>query len=123
MKSKVINNCRNVYEVVIEKIMEFKEFLKYEFRRSKGYKSNLVEIYRIKERYINDDFVTQFLNERQKNIGPDRYRIEIIIDKTQGEEETVGEVMLMRKKRLIEKAELITKPNVPNSEKLIYWKF
>ena len=66
MRGKVINNCRYVYEMFVEKIMEFTEFVKFEFRR---------------------------------------------------------EVMLMRKKKMIEKATLITNIDVPDKEKLVYWKF
>ena len=123
MKSKIINNYRYVYEMFVEKIMEFTEFLKFEIGRTDEYKSNLVEIYRIKKEYLKKDFVQEFLKERQKAVAPDRYRIEIKADYIPSENEVVGEVMLMRKNKLIEKAELITKPNLPDGEKLIYWRF
>lgn len=123
MKSRVIDNCRYIYDMLVEKIMEFADYMKYAIRRSDEYKSNLVEIYRIKEKYLNNDFVQNFLKERQRNIAPDRYRIEVRADHVPGDEEIVGEVMLMRKDRLIERAQLITKPNIPDSEKLVYWKF
>lgn len=123
MKSKVINNCRYVYEMLVEKIMELTEFLKFKFRRDDGYKSNLVEIYRIKSRYLNKDFVQDFLKERQKSIGPDRYKIKISEDRTPDKDNIIGEVLLMRKNELIEKAQLLTKTDVADSEKLIYWKF
>lgn len=123
MKSKVIENCRYVYEIFIEKIMEFTEFLRYAFKRTDGYRSSLVEIYKIKERYTDKEFVKEFLKERQKTVGPDRYRIEITTDYTPDIEEIIGEVILMRKNKVIEKAQLITKPNIPSAEKLIYWRF
>ena len=123
MRSKVINNCRYVYEMFVEKIMEFTEFLRFELGRDKKYKSNLVEIYKIKERYMNSEFVKDFLKERQKAIAPDRYRIEITTDYTPDSEDVIGEVMLMRKNKLIEKAQLITKPNIASAEQLVYWRF
>lgn len=123
MKSKVINNCRYVYEMFVEKIMEFAEFIKFEFRRKSEYKSNLVEIYKIKEQYLDCEFVLNFLKGRQKSIGPDRYKIEIRADQTPAEGNTIGEVMLMRKNRIIDKAQLITNSEVPDKEKLVYWKF
>lgn len=123
MRSKVIKNCRYVYEMFIEKFMEFANYIKIVFRQNDEYQSNLVEIYKIKERYINNDFVKGFLKERQKSIAPDRYKIEITVDHIPGNEEVIGEVMLMRKNKLIEKAELVTNPNVPDTEKLVYWKF
>ena len=103
--------------------MEFTEFLRYAFKRTDRYRSNLVEIYKIKERYTDKEFVKEFLKERQKTVGPDRYRIEITTDYTPDSEEIIGEVILMRKNKVIEKAQLITKPNIPSAEKLIYWRF
>lgn len=123
MKSKVIDSCRYVYEMTVEKIMEFVEFIKFEVGRSSEHQSNLVEIYKIKHNHLKKDFVQTFLKARQKNVVPDRYRIEIIADYTPGEENIIGEVLLMRKNKLIEKAQLITKSDVPESEKLIYWEF
>jgi hypothetical protein len=109
--------------MTVEKIMEFVEFIKFEVGRSSEYQSNLVEIYKIKHNHLEKDFVQTFLKARQKNVVTDRYRIEIIADYTPGEENIIGEVLLMRKNKLIEKAQLITKSDVPESEKLIYWEF
>lgn len=123
MKSRVISNCRYVYAMFVEKIMEFTEYLRFKLKREKGNRSALVEIYMIKERYINEEHVQSLLNERKKTVGPDRYKIEIRIDRTPDEEEVIGEVILMRKNKEIERATLITKKNIPDSEKLIYWKY
>ena len=103
--------------------MEFTEFIKFEFRRQNKYQSNLVEIYKIKEKYLDNDFVKEFLKGREKSIGPNRYKIEIIADPTPADGNIIGEVMLMRKKKMIEKATLITNIDVPDKEKLVYWKF
>ena len=123
MKSKVINNCRYVYGMFVEKIMEFVEFMKFEIGRKNEYKSNLVEIYRIKEIYLKSDFVLEFLKQRQKAVGPDRYKIKIENGYTGGDENVIGEVVLMRKNKLIEKAQLLTNANLPDNEKLVYWRF
>lgn len=123
MRGKVINNCRYVYEMFVEKIMEFTEFIKFEFSRQNKYQSNLVEIYKIKEKYLDNDFVKEFLKGREKSIGPNRYKIEVIADPTPADGNIIGEVMLMRKKKMIEKATLITNIDVPDKEKLVYWKF
>ena len=123
MKSKVINNCRYVYGMFVEKIMEFVEFMKFEIGRKNEYRSNLVEIYRIKEIYLKSDFVLEFLKQRQKAVGPDRYKIKIENGYTGGDENVIGEVVLIRKNKLIEKAQLLTKANLPDSEKLVYWRF
>lgn len=123
MKSRIINNCKYVYAVLVERIMGFAEYIRFKLKRRDEYKSNLVEIYKIRQKFINEKFVQEFLKEREKTVGPNRYRIEIRIDCTAGDEETIGEVLLMRKSRLIEKATLVIKKNIPDSDKLIYWKY
>ncbi|MBO7229849.1 MAG: hypothetical protein J6V20_00340 [Bacteroidaceae bacterium] len=123
MKSKVISNCKHVYEILIEKIMEFTDYLKFKFKRQDEYRSNLVEVYNISKKYINEEYVQEFLKERQKCVGPNRYKIEIRTYDNEESEEKIGEVVLSRKKKIIEKATLVIKRNIPDSEKLIYWKF
>lgn len=123
MKSRVISNCRYVYGMLAEKIMELVEYLRFLFRRENGYRSNLVEIYSIKEKYINEEYVRCFLEERKKAVSPDRYRIEIRIDRIPDDEEIIGEVLLMRKEKEIERATLVIKKNIPDEDKLIYWKY
>ncbi len=123
MKSRVINNCRHLYVMFLEKIMELWEYLKLKLKHKNSNRSDLVEIYSIKEGYINEEYVQNFLKGRIKTVGPDRYRIEVRIDKNCDEEEVIGEVTLMRKNKELEKATLITKRNIPKTEKLIYWRF
>ena len=123
MKSKVISNCKHVYEILIEKIMEFTDYLKFKFKRQDEYRSNLVEVYNISKKYINEEYVQEFLKERQKCVGPNRYKIEVRTYDNEESEEKIGEVVLSRKKKIIEKATLVIKRNIPDSEKLIYWKF
>ena len=123
MKSKVISNCKHLYEILIEKIMEFTDYLKFKFKRQDEYRSNLVEVYNISKKYINEEYVQEFLKERQKCVGPNRYKKEIRTYDNEESEEKIGEVVLSRKKKIIEKATLVIKRNIPDSEKLIYWKF
>ena len=101
MKTKVINNCRHVYEMIAEKIMEFIEFIRFEVGRSDKYQSSLVEIYKIKINHLNKDYVHTFLKARQNNIAPNRYKIEIVTDYTPDEESIIGEVILMRKNKIL----------------------
>lgn len=122
MRSKIIRNCRYVYSMLVEKVMEYLEYFKYKFKWWNEGKRNLVERYRIKTQYINEIFVQDFLKERKKRIENYGYRIEILIENTKGNEDSIGEVELMRKNKLIERAELITRNDVPVNERLVYWK-
>ena len=123
MKGKVINNCRYVYGMLVEKIIELTDFLKFKLRRTNEYRSNLVEIYNISKEYIDKEYVQEFLKERQKCVGPNRYRIEIRTYDNENSEEVIGRVTLMRKSKIIDNATLVIKRNIPDSEKLIYWKY
>lgn len=123
MKSRVISNCKHVYEMLLEKILELTDFLKFKLRRTNEYRSNLVEIYNISKEYIDKEYVQEFLKERQKCVGPNRYRIEIRTYDNENSEEVIGEVTLMRKSKIIDNATLVIKRNIPDSEKLIYWKY
>ena len=108
--------------MLVEKVMEYLEYFKYKFKWWNEGKRNLVERYRIKAQYINEIFVQDFLKERKKRIENYGYRIEILIENTKGNEDSIGEVELMRKNKLIERAELITRNDVPINERLVYWK-
>lgn len=116
-------NFKYVFKVTQERLMEWLTHLWYKFRGSGAYKSKLVEVYKIKKRFMDEDFVKEFLKERKKAVAPGRYRIEIVTDETPGDDETIGSVTLMRKKKVIDKATLVTKKYDRESEKLIYWKF
>lgn len=116
-------NCKYVFRAMQEKFMEWIHTLQLWSRNGKEYKSNLVEVYKIKREHINEDFVKEFLKERQRAVAPKKYRIEIIVDDTSAEENVIGSVTLLRKKKIIEHATLVTKKNDRESEKLIYWRF
>ncbi len=116
-------NCKYVFKVTQERLMEWLTHLWYKFRGSGAYKSKLVEVYKIKKHFIDEDFVKEFLKERKKAVAPDRYRIEIVTDGTLSDDETIGTVTLMRKKKVIDKATLVTKKYDCENEKLIYWEF
>ena len=123
MKSRVISRCKHVYEMLLEKILELTGYLKFRFRRTDEYRSNLVEIYNINKEYIDKEYVQEFLKERQTCVGPNRYRIEIRTYDNESSEEVIGKVTLMRKSKTIDNATLVIKRNIPDSEKLIYWKY
>jgi hypothetical protein len=108
--------------VLLEKILELAEHLKYKLKWRRYYASNLIEIYHINRRFINEDFVQDFLKQREKIIKGNRYKMSVRESSLENGENIIGEVRLYRKKKFIHKATLITKGEECNS-KLIYWKF
>lgn len=119
MKSKVLSNCKSYCEVLLEKFLEWAEHLKYKLKWRRNYASNLIEIYHINSRFINEDFVQDFLMMREKIIKGNRYKMSIKESGFENDENIIGEVRLYRKKKFIHKATLITK----GKDKLIYWDF
>lgn len=122
MKGRVIEKCRNSWIVFAEKCLEWSEYLYNKVRHRDKYHSNLREVYSIKSNYIDEEFVKEFLGEREKIIRLNRYRMEIKEDKEADNEIcTIGTVNLYRKKKFIHKATLVIKPK--EKTRLIYWKF
>lgn len=122
MKSKVLNICRSYYEVLQEKFLEWVEHLKYKLKWRRSYSSNLIEVYCIDKKFINEDFVKDFLKQRENIIKNNRYKMNIITSTFENNKNIIGEVRLYRKKRFIHKATLTIK-NEDTVNKLIYWNF
>ena len=76
---------------------------------------------------MNEDFVLQFLKDRQRIITRNRYRMSITEEEEKGEEKNeevvIGHVTLFCRKKFIHKATLITKPTCNNASRLVFWKF
>ena len=122
MKSKVLSICRSFYEVLQETFLEWAEHLKYKLKWRKSYSSNLIEVYCIDKRFINEDFVKDFLKQREDIIKKNRYKMNITTSTFENDKNIIGEVKLYRKKKFIHKATLITKDK-DTDNKLIYWDF
>jgi DNA-binding LacI/PurR family transcriptional regulator len=122
MKSRVLSYCKGYCEVLLEKILEWAEHLKYRVKWKRSHTSNLIEVYCIDRRFINENFVQDFLREREKIIRNNRYRMSIRETEQGSEENVIGEVRLYRKKTFIHKATLITKSG-ETKNRLIYWDF
>lgn len=122
MKNKVLSNCLTHYEVLQEKILEWAEHLKYKLKWKRNYSSNLIEVYYIDKRFMNEDFVQEFLKQREKIIKGNRYQMNIIESSFNNEKNVIGEVKLFRKKTFIHKASLVIKDG-ETKNRLIYWNF
>lgn len=126
MRSRALNKCRNLVEVTAERVMEFLHSLHSRCITSRSWKRNIVEQYTIFEPYTQQQFVSEFLNGRARNIMQHNYSMEVKsgekeeADSIKGEE-TIGKVKLYRKQQLIDEAMLVIKPADGNN--IIYWKF
>ena len=121
MKSREIEKHRHLSDYLAEKCMEWIEYLLYAFRRKREGESNLVESYEIYCKYIDKNFVREFLKEREKVLELNRYRMVTKAIAGEGEEGSIGKVVLYCKKRVVSYATLKIKNNDENQ--LIYWSF
>lgn len=122
MKSRVIEKCRNSWSVLAEKCLEWTQYFWDQFTLSNEYCSNLTEEYSIKREFLKEDYVKEFIKEREKAIKQNRYRMELKERDGQADDNcTIGYVTLYRKKDIIDRAALVIKPG--ESTRLIYWKF
>ena len=69
------------------------------------------------------EFVRDFLDEREKILGNNRYKMFINIIQEKGERGTVGKVMLYSKDKLIHQATLKVKIKDDNEGNIIFWAF
>lgn len=121
MKSRIWENSRRLFEFVSEKFMEWLCNLR-ELAGPKRGTSNLIEEYSIRSKFLNEEFVRTFLNERKRIIELNRYRIRIKEEKEEdGNELEIGKVTLYRNRTYIHEAQLVIKRN--DADKIIYWKF
>lgn len=126
MRSRVIGKCIDLIEVCSKKIREWVILLKGRCAPPGRKVSNLTEEYIIRERYAGEMFVKDFLSERTRNTMLNRYNIEVRTTAESIDEDTcegmttIGKVRLIRKKKIIDEATLITKKGEGD---IIYWKF
>ena len=122
MKFINLNGILHFFECLIEKCMEWIVYLSYCFGERKEWKSNLSECYCIYKEFIGKEFIKDFLDERERILNKNRYKMQIRILCERGDDDTVGKVILYRKKRAIHQATLKVRNNSDNSG-IIYWSF
>lgn len=112
-------------DYIVEKIMEQGESIYRSFTRKEITRSNLVETYTIIESESTKEYVQNFLKERARIAKLNRYGIAIYISNASNEtnQSEIGKVQLCRMGKCIDEAQLITKDNENDKEKIIYWKF
>ena len=122
MKNHKTNKLRQFCECIIEECMEWMVYLYNCFTKNDVWVSNLSEHYCIYKEYIGKEYVKTFLDERERILNQNRYKMNIEIMCEKGEPDVVGKVILYRKKKAIHQATL--KVRDKNSNKgIIFWSF
>ena len=113
----------SIAERLVEKCLEWLEYLKYTFfRREKGWCSHLTEYYCIHRNYYEQDFVKEFLLERENILGRNKHRMAINVIPDDSDPRIVGKVLLYNRDKYIHEATL--KIRLPlNGNNIIFWSF
>ncbi len=120
MKSKNLSKTKFIYQYLIEKFMELIYSIPYLFRKRETWVSNLIECYSIYDKYVNEEYVKEFLDCRRKILSNNRYKMTVKTLYDNAPEGVVGKVTLYRKQKYIHEAILKKKNDDSN---LIYWSF
>lgn len=123
MRSRNISKTRLFCDYIAEKFLEWTEYLSYLFIKRNEWTSNLTETYEIYKKHRHKPYVEDFLREREKLMKINRYKMEINEIDGICDEETIGRVLLHRKRKIISQATLKTKKSDNENCKLIYWSF
>jgi hypothetical protein len=122
MRSRNLERGKILWDILAEKCMEWRDCILSLFRRRKEYRSTLIEEYSIEKRFMKEDYVIEFLKEREKAIRQNRYSMRIKEEENSyGDGNVIGRVTLRRNKERIDEAKLITKEG--DSNNIIYWSF
>lgn len=123
MRGRIVSKTRFICDFIAEKVLEWAEYLFHLFKRRTVWTSNLTESYHIYEKHRNKAFVEDFLKERKRVLNINKYKMEIKTVDEDCDTNTIGEVLLLRKNKLICRATLKTKESDSPDCKLIYWSF
>lgn len=118
-----VNKAKFFCEYFFEKCMEWIEFFRNCIVKRDKWVSNLSEHYCIYKDYMCKEFVKDFLDERERILGNNRYKMLISIIQEKSVPGTIGKVMLYSKKRLIHQATLKVKINDGKEGNIIFWAF
>lgn len=110
-------------ECFFEKCLEWIDFLRNGIVRRDIWVRNLSEHYCIYKEYMCKEFVKDFLDEREKILGNNSYKMFINIIPEKGEPGTVGKVKLYNKEQIIHQATLKVKIKDNEEGNIIFWSF
>lgn len=122
MKNYKINKLKQFCEYIIEKCMEWIVHLYNCLTIKKVWTSNLSEHYCIYKEYIGKEYIKNFLDERERIVNRNRYKMNIEIICEEGEPGIVGKVILYRKNKAIHQATLKVRNNNDN-DGIVFWSF
>lgn len=123
MKNRRKQNVRKRLAAICEQAFEWCSHFSYIIFGKKGFHRSITVNYSISKKWIEEEFVREFLEEREKTASINRYKITVNSEYTGSESDEIGIVMLCRKKRCIEQATLLAGKETGGGKRIIHWKF
>ena len=123
MKNDLLKRVRNALNIVCEKCLEWTEYLGNTLTARWRGGSHLSEEYSMKREYMEEEYIKEFLRERERSIARCGYRMRLNSKYVSQRSEEIGIVTLRRKGKYIDHATLIAGPSTTGEERIIYWNF
>lgn len=123
MKNRRNNLLKQFGACVWENLLEWKEFIRNTFFRRKNGESNLVEVYSIKAEIFNEEYIKDFIKEREKLANINKYKIKTDCTFASANSNEIGKVTLYCRERYIDHAILTKGPLTGDKSRIIYWNF
>lgn len=123
MGTEKIKRLRTLVEAGTEIFLEWIEYLNGIFRRGSNGSRHLSEEYSMKKEYMDEEYIKEFLQERERSIARYGYRMLLNSNYVSEKSEEIGIVILRSKGRYIDHATLTVGPTTANGNRIIYWIF
>lgn len=123
MKTNVLDKLRTLSDIVREKSLEWIEYLVHIFTTQENGCRHLCEEYSMKRESMEEDYIKEFLKERERIIASNGYRMQLDSSYVSSKSEEIGIVVLRSKGRYIDHATLMAGPPTDKGNRIIYWNF
>ena len=123
MKTKALKSIRHLIGVAAEWCLEWIEYIRFSITHRRESKSRLAEEYSIKREYMEQEYIKDFLDVREKSAVRQKYRMSVNHNYVSEDENEIGIVILRCNGRYIDHAVLTAGPSTGNGNRIIYWNF
>ena len=123
MKIDLLVYVKRQLGIFCEKCLEWIEYLRQAFIKEKKIKRRLLEVYSIKKKYMEEEYIKEFIEERKKSIERNKYSISVDNSYISDINDEIGTVTLYCRGKLVDRAILTAGSSTENGNRLIYWNF
>ena len=123
MKNDLLERVRSILDIACEKCLEWTEYLGNILTARWRGGSHLSEEYSMKREYMEEEYIKEFLGERERAIARNGYKMLLNSNYVSQRSEEIGIVTLRCRSKYIDHATLIAGPSTNGKDRIIYWNF